>query len=319
MKNIRALLASILILLALSSCKFLKDTEPFTIVMLADTQFYSENFPKFFHEQTSWIRQNVESENIVFVTHVGDVVQNGDSVPDEWKVADQAMSLLDEVVPWGIALGNHDYDLGNPRGRASAYLKYFGPKRFENYCWYGGSSPNSINSYQFFSGGGTKFMVLHMEPDIPDAAIQWAEGIIEQHPGLPTIVSTHIYLDDRSDSRTEEAFYQKDIGHSGECVWDKFIRKHSQIYMVLCGHWGQAGGEWYQVSKNDAGQEVIEILANYQHRENGGDGWLRLIQFSPKENEIQIRTYSPSLEKYETDEDSEFTLPLNFSARFEGR
>ena len=68
--------------------------------------------------------------------------------------------------------------------------------------------------------------------------------------------------------------------------------------MVLCGHWSNAGGEWHQVSANNAGQPVFEILADYQSRENGGNGWLRLITFVPKEQrryQIQFRTYSGEL------------------------
>ena len=52
-------------------------------------------------------------------------------------------------------------------------------------------------------------------------------------------------------------------------------------------------------------------------RENGGNGWLRLITFVPKENQIEFRTYSPSLDQYETDADSQFTLPLVFAERFQ--
>ena len=86
--------------------------------------------------------------------------------------------------------------------------------------------------------------------------------------------------------------------------------------MVLCGHWSLAGGEWFQVSRNDAGQEVFEILADYQQRENGGNGWLRYLQFNPDTNEIRAKTYSPSLGQFETDENSDFVISVNFDERF---
>ena len=124
-------------------------------------------------------------------------------------------------------------------------------------------------------------------------------------------------MSDETKSRTQEEYYRKDVGNSGEAVWNKLIKKNSQIFMVLCGHWANAGGEWYQVSGNDAGQPVLEILADYQARENGGNGWLRLITFVPQENQIEFRTYSPSLDQYETDADSQFTLPLDFAERFQ--
>ena len=53
------------------------NTRPFTIVMLPDTQFYSEVYPEIYKAMTRWIVSNREAENIVGVVHVGDVVQNG--------------------------------------------------------------------------------------------------------------------------------------------------------------------------------------------------------------------------------------------------
>ena len=293
------------------------DQAPFTIVMLPDTQFYAETYPEYFHDQTEWVRQNAEKENIVFVTQVGDIVENGDAAPNEWKVAHEAFTRLKGVVPWGVAVGNHDYDLVEPPGPATAFRKTFGPQRFAGKAWYGGNSENELNSYQLFGGGGSRFLIFHLEADIPDAAIAWVEGVLERHPGTPAIVSTHIYMSDVTKSRTQEEWYRTDVGNSGEAVWNKLIKKNSQIFMVLCGHWGEAGGEWHQVSTNTAGQPVFEILADYQARENGGNGWLRLITFVPKENQIQFRTYTPSLDRYETDADSQFNLPLDFTKRFQ--
>ena len=311
--NSRFLFSLLIAVLSTLGCVPAADQEPFTIVMLPDTQFYAENYPQYFHDQTEWVRQNAEKENIVFVTHVGDIVQNGDAAPNEWKVADEAFSRLKGVVPWGVAIGNHDYDLGEPPGRASVFRKTFGPQRFAGNAWYGGSSENELNSYQLFSGGGGRFLIFHLEADIPNEAIAWVEGVLERHPGTPAIVSTHIYMS--TGGRAQEPFYRKDIGNSGEAVWNKLIKKNSWIFMVLCGHWPAADGEWHQVSANEAGQPVVEILADYQSRENGGNGWLRLITFVPKSNHIQFRTYSPSLDQYETDADSQFTLPLDFAER----
>ena len=48
--------------------------ENFTIIVLPDTQYYSESFPAVFDNQTQWIADNIEQMNIVFVTHLGDVV-----------------------------------------------------------------------------------------------------------------------------------------------------------------------------------------------------------------------------------------------------
>ena len=53
--------------------------------------------------------------------------------------------------------------------------------------------------------------------------------------------------------------------------------------MVLNGHYHGAGGsndgEYHQVSTNDYGKPVIEVLQDFQDYPNGGDGWLRIMTF----------------------------------------
>jgi hypothetical protein len=78
--------------------------------------------------------------------------------------------------------------------------------------------------------------------------------------------------------------------------------------MVLCGHEGRTD-EYQQVSTNDAGNKVLEMLADYQRRHDGGDGFLRLIRLVPASREIQVRTYSPALDRFETDANSRFVVP----------
>lgn len=284
---------------------------PFSLVMLPDTQRYSEKRPDLFFAQTNWIKQNRDQENIVFVTHVGDLVQNRSKKPAEWKVADEAMAVLDGVVPYGVAIGNHDYDSDNgvQTGVATMYLQHFNPeKRFKGRPWYGGASPNGLNSCQLFSGEGTDFVILHLEVNAPDDALAWAKGVLARHPTRSAIVAIHTYIRHKDGvGRETKREYRKE-GNSGEEMWEKFVRRSPQVFMVLCGHVGSAQ-EYHQISKNDAGVDVLEMLADYQARENGGDGWLRIIRFVPSSREIQVRTYSPVLNRFETDSNSQFTIP----------
>ena len=101
------------------------ESENFTIVVLPDTQFYSAKYPWIFENQTLWIIQNVESMNILFVSHVGDLVQNWDRI-DEWEHANASISILDGFVPWAVLPGNHDGFYGGLEN----YNKYFGYEIF---------------------------------------------------------------------------------------------------------------------------------------------------------------------------------------------
>src|SRR5690242_17365771 len=81
--------------------------EVFTVVLLPDTQFYSEKYPETFVAQTMWIRERAQPDNIKFVVCLGDIVQNA-HVEDEWVKAHEAARILDGVVPYSSVPGNHD-------------------------------------------------------------------------------------------------------------------------------------------------------------------------------------------------------------------
>ena len=137
--------------------------EEFSIVVLPDTQFYSQNNPAIFNAQTQWIRTNLATENIIYVAHLGDIVDsfgcNGG--PTEWGNADTAMDELDgapttaDDIAYGVLPGNHDWDPTTPGGSTcdttrNQYNANFGPGRYGSY--YGGnqfsSATNNDNNYR---------------------------------------------------------------------------------------------------------------------------------------------------------------------------
>lgn len=52
------------------------------------------------------------------------------------------------------------------------------------------------------------------------------------------------------------------------------------------------------------------MLANYQNRAEGGEGYMRLIEFSPDGKTIRVQSYSPSTKMCKVAEDQQFTLEL---------
>jgi len=111
--------------------------------------------------------------------------------------------------------------------------------------------------------------MLHLELDVPDFAIAWASDVLRAYPHRAAIVTTHSYLNGVSGVRG----YNRAVsthGNSGEEVWNKLVRCHPQIFLVLCGHHLQTVA-YHQVSTNDAGGRVVEMLADYQKLHHGGD------------------------------------------------
>ena len=76
----------------------------------------------------------------------------------------------------------------------------------------------------------------------------------------------------------------------------------SNIRLVLCGHVEEAPVNmrimWLIADKNSAGKDVSQMTFNVQYvgggpEGNGGDGWLRILEFMPDGKTIKVRTYSP--------------------------
>jgi hypothetical protein len=125
----------------------------------------------------------------------------------------------------------------------------------------------------------------------------WADTILEKYKERRAIVVGHTLL------KRDGTFTNQ-----GRTVY-KTLRDNSNLFLILCGHYS---GEIYRTD-TFAGNTVYTVLVDYQNRENGGNGWLRIMRFSPAENRIFLTTYSPTLDSFETDANSKFVLDYNMS------
>ena len=147
-----------------------------------------------------------------------------------------------------------------------------------------------------------KFLILSLEFKPRDEAIEWANKVIASHPKHQCIIVTHAYLMN-SGQRYKEIGYDVE-GNGGEDMWQKLVSQHENIFMVLCGH---TAPNTRLTSKGVNGNEVHQLLADFQG-EKGGQGYLRIMTFFPKENRIDVSTYSPVLDHYRTEESNKFSL-----------
>lgn len=306
MKTTKTLLSA-LTLLACTS--LVPAAEPFSVVVLPDTQNYAEKFADTYTAQTQWIRDNVEKENIKFVVHLGDIVQHHNDSEEQWQVADRAHKLLDGAVPYSMLPGNHDLEYKDKvySRETKFYNKYFGPKRFADQPWYGGHwGDNNDNNFCTFEAGGMKFLVISLEYAPRDEVLAWATDIANSHPDHRVIAATHCYM--RPAGRDKNT--GGSLGNSGDGIWEKFIRRAPNVFLVKSGH---VLGVGRQISTNDAGLPVHETLVDYQGLPNGGDGWLRIMRFVPDENKIEIRAYSPLLDETMDSDGHTFTLDYDMT------
>ncbi|MCW1925672.1 Ig-like domain-containing protein [Luteolibacter arcticus] len=287
----------------------------FTVITLPDTQFYSENNNNRFSQflsQTNWIVSSKTTLNTAFVAHMGDMVQNGDSVDAEWQRADQAMDIIEDPattllthgIPWGGAPGNHD-------GGGSKWNQYFGSARWAGRPYFQGNFGGSnVNNYQFFSASGMDFIVINLaynsNTNGNQAVMDWADALLKAYPQRRAIVTSHWLIDLGN---------QAPWGGHGQAVYDN-LKDNPNLFLMLCGHIHGEGRR----QDTFQGRTVHTILQDYQSRSGypgglgGGDGWLRYYVFSPATNTITAKTYRTTSGAYETDADSEFTFAYNMQA-----
>jgi hypothetical protein len=347
----------------------------FTIAVIPDTQNYVDNTKpqpasyKGFVAETTYLATHKNELNLAFVTHTGDVVEHGDGTNGtlgdnsygggaEWDRALCALKVLaDADIPFAMAPGNHDYDnysydIGSrPLESRLMWNRYFGSKSylFAFKPWYGGASDQlsfdpGLSSYQVFQAEGKSFLHLALQMEPSDAALAWAQSVIDAHRGYATIITTHSYIAPPPAGDMNPPFAETPVRNSagylvnspggwndGQQLWDKFISKNDQIFLVICGHsWnptdanGISQGENIRMDDNLYGHPVYQVLSDYQGNtagidgiadsDPGGEGWIRLMTFDMKAKTIHFKTYSPLLNRYAGLEgESTFGQPAAFS------
>lgn len=303
------------------------DSEPFTVVVVPDTQNYSYGPIDLLDAQLRWVRDSRGALGTAFVIQVGDLVSEWD-IPRHWDNVSRSFAILDDAgVPNTVVPGNHDFDAAT--GDLGPYNSHFPSTRYSGASWntastrYGGYlgqdqfGPDPIDrgngdSYALFSAGGRDFLVLNLEWEAPQYALDWADRVLDAHPDRSVIMATHSFV---SVNGSRRATAQRPGGTSQAALWEGFVRTHCEIDLVVAGHEHLGDlGEAHRTDANACGEPVPQILTDYQSRANGGDGWLRYYTFEPATNTMRATTYSPTLDRFETDADSAFTLPFELTA-----
>lgn len=285
--------------------------QKFTIPVFPDTQV-EVNDPGnslkmgMFYGQLNWIVQKRDSLNIPIALHVGDMV-DFDNIT-QWETVSKGFRVLDSAgIGYAVALGNHDGEaVGENTGKAapgivnrnlrktSKFNPLFPVSRFKlqkgRY-----EEGKSDNAFYIFKAGGLNWMVITLEFCARQGVVDWANETVNKYPDYNIIVLTHYFLNPDGDISENNAGYG-DL--SPEEIYNQFIKKHSNILLVLCGH---TGNSTWRNDKGDNGNRIYQILQDYQN-DNFGGGYLRLLDIDPVKKTISARIYSPwfNKEKQET-------------------
>ena len=255
--------------------------------------------------QAEWILSNRASRNIVYVATEGDISNDGNQIATEWLRATNALYRLEDPVrtglpdglPWSAVVGNHDTRAGG----TILFNTFLGTNHFAGRSYYGGHyGTNNDSHYDLFSAGGQDFIVLALTMGAGSNTdlMRWANEVFHANANRHAIVVTHSLLG--------PAAWPHPAPWTGEGLQIfPALTNNPNLFLMLCGY-RHGEGRRHEVLGN--GQCVDVVLSDYQSYTNGGNGFMRLMEFSPRNQTIRVKTFSPWTKQWTTNTDGCFSL-----------
>lgn len=328
----------------------LSNPESWTLTLIPDVQTYV----KFARNQgildimTTWVTENASQLNTKLVLCTGDLVEQNDYInpngkdanqnsTEQWTATRTAFKRLDHKLPYVLATGNHDYGHKSAEYRSTKYDQYFSPE--QNHLnksalrevgpMLNGQASTVNAVYEFDVNNAKKILVMVLEFAPREEVVLWAKGVVDQekYANHDVILLTHTFLNSKSERMVKEGYKIVDANY-GEALFTKLIQPAKNIRLVLSGHIGSPdkfeGHLGFRQDKNAAGKTVTQMAFNAQAigggwHGNGGDGWLRLLEFMPDGKTVKVKTFSPFFAlspstqhlAYKTEKNQDFTFSLD--------
>ena len=246
---------------------------------------------------------------------------NGDQTGrQQWKAVSRALARLDNRIPYIVAQGNHDIGHITATDRHTVAPQYIYPERnikFEKALvatcpnWQGVHTMEN-SAYEIQDKEWGKLLIVTLEFAPRDEAIEWAKELTasKRFENHRVILLVHSWLNNRGERIAKEGYTLTPCNWA-EAVWQKLVYPSKNISLVLCGHTGTAPKIEKDVLSTDYsptsslrtdkradGGEVVQMMFNSQQGDgdwngNGGDCWLRIMEFRPDGKTISVRTFSP--------------------------
>lgn len=302
----------------------LTNSDSWSMILVPDVQSYVkfERNHGILELMTGWVSGQIEPLNIRMVLGTGDLVEHNSWLsPDgkqadqagiqQWKAASRAFERLDGRVPYLNATGNHDYGIKSVENRKTYYDDFFPVDRnrlsqrlLKEAGFNADNQPSLVNAaYEFLSPFNEKYLFLVLEFAPRDETIEWAKKVIgdDKYKSHRVVLLTHSYLNSKNEHIVKENYPLENCNY-GRAVFEKLVQPSSNIEMVFSGHIGTPddfeGHVGYRTDKNSAGRTVHQMTFNAQAlgggwHGNGGDGWLRWMEFMPDKRTVKVKTFSP--------------------------
>lgn len=289
--------------------------------------------PKVMENAAAYLTANKATMKLEALLHLGDVVEDSGV---EWQY--QAFNApLMTMVNGGLKVqmghGNHDQTGANGlyaryfRNTTSDYAKAVSTDGTVNtagsgYVTFEADSSALLNSYMTVTAGSYEYLFVNMQYSAnaySSAHTTWLRAVLDANPDIPTVIFCH-NLFGVSDSEPHKI----SRNNAGNSVWN-IARTYDQVFLMVAGH--NHGSGWISET-NNAGNEVLMMMVDYQFGYNGGNGYIRFLEFNETANKIYITTFSPAAAyligtqktvydlNYMTGLGNEGDWNINFSERF---
>lgn len=245
---------------------------------------------------------------------------NGDQTSrQQWEAISRSLGRLDNKLTYIACQGNHDLGYIAAEHRYSMMPNYIYPERNSEFAKtlvatgpnYEGVHTMENSAFEFHDEAWGDMLIISFEFAPRDEALDWARQLIEskRFADHKVIILTHSFLDTKGNRIVSEG-YKLTPRNWAQAVWDKLIYPSKNICMVLCGHTGSAPKiddvetidyaptSSIRTDKAADGRNIVQMMFNSQQGDgdwngNGGDGWLRILEFKPDGKTIGVRTFSP--------------------------
>ena len=249
---------------------------------------------------------------------------NGDcSSSAQWEAVDRALTRLDHRVPYMICQGNHDAGYVSSESRISSLPEVYYPERNVKFqSTLVSTAPNYTGihtmenaAFELDCPNWGKLLIVNWEFSPRDEVLHWTRDLIEsdRFKDHRVIILTHSFIEYDNQIFAEEG-YSLQPRNWPQAVWDKLIAPSHNIDLIVCGHAGippkipegttSTDQIDYSVTRGfrtqlaDDGRQIPIMMFNAQAADgewhgNGGDGWLRILEFKPDGHTVAVKTFSP--------------------------
>ena len=309
-------------------------------LMLGDRLYGTDNVERLF----KYVAGTAEERKLKQVFVLGDITEVGywndynmanaalgaPMIDEEWEIAQKAIFQLNGKVNYSLCRGNHDDYMMDDYFNVPAYTDQFkgnggffsetgatypngGRNKDKNptgaVYWSaktGAHDETIVNSWRTMELGETKYLFVTVDYNHSKAVADWLDGLLKKYSDHKAIITTHSYMKaDGSIIKSENngTAYASPIGPAD--MWKKVYSRHSNVFMIVCGHETYANIPIYTIDRGKNGNKVYQFLINPQTYDlkdgqygTQDQGLVMYMNFSEDGKTISLNYYSTLLNKF---------------------